>query len=130
MIGRSHGIGGLGLARLSLSQQEPAVLLYRSQISDMCNGWNNAWGQGSGQLPGLIRGWEVAAGAIKHMLIMGLPYQLILPVTTPWNGAFGQYTGVIQYGSTFGIPSTVDVSTLGLSPGALSLLMPCKTRSY
>lgn len=111
------------------------VYLGRDQITDMFNGFNHAIGQGSGQIPGLIRGWEVLAGDIKHMLVMGLSASMLRPVPTPWtglgwpnweadyNGAFGQYTGAanaIQYGVTVGIPSTVDLTTLGLSgPGLI-----------
>lgn len=105
----------------------------RTQIFDMCNGFNNATGEGSGQIPGLIRSWEATSGSIKHMLLVGLATNLVAPVPTPWtglawpawesdyNGAFGAYTGNVQYGSTIGIPSTVDVTSLGLTPSGLAL---------
>ena len=123
---------GFGCA-VTASPGEPGVSCGRSQIFDMCNGFNNATGQGSGQIPGLMRSWEITLGSIKHMLLMALATNLVAPVLTPWtglawpawesdyNGAFGAYTGNVLYGSTIGIPSTVDVTTLGLTASGLAL---------
>src|SRR5258708_4494297 len=103
------------------------ISLGRCQIHDQFNGFNHGTGQGSGQNPGLIRTWEITAGSIQHMCLLGLATNMVLTLATPWtnlgwpaweadyNGAFGLYTGNIQYGSTIGIPSTVNISTLGLT---------------
>ncbi len=118
---------------VTASPGEPGLECGRTQIFDMCNGFNNATGQGSGEIPGLIRSWEVTSGSIKHMLLIGLATNLVAPVPTPWTGlawpawesdykgAFGGYTGNVQYGSTVAIPSIVDINSLGLTPSGLVL---------
>ncbi len=83
---------------------------------------------------GIIRFREtVIDGVIAHMLQCGLSTDRIRPPDTTctnlaWpnrqcdsDGPFGLFDGQIQYGATFGIPSTVDVLALGLSPGGLML---------
>jgi IPT/TIG domain len=83
---------------------------------------------------GIMRYREVMIdGLISHILQCGLSTDRIrISDTTCTNlawpnrqcdyaGPFGQFTGQIPYGSTFGIPSTLDVMALGLSPGGLML---------
>ena len=100
-------------------------------IYDMCNpALDTGWGEQN--VIGIIRAGELTAGSIPHMLAFALATQLVAAVPTPWtangwpmwasdySGAFGGYTGNVPFGSTIGIPSTVNVTTLGLTASGLA----------
>ncbi len=81
---------------------------------------------------GVIRKWEIEAGVIRHMLRYALPksrtksggetyFGQAWPLL--WEDGCGTkcYTGNVLFGSTVGIPSTVDITSLGLTPSGLML---------
>jgi hypothetical protein len=80
---------------------------------------------------GLIRLWELQAGAINHALRFSLPTSRVnspgpsWDVNIPWpnghedfNGPTA-YTGNVDFGSTIGIPTSVNLAALGLSSGGM-----------
>ena len=74
---------------------------------------------------GLIRQWELDSGQIHHTIALALPFAAqaggpIWPATAQDTNA-ASYRGHIPLGSLLAIPSSVDVTTLGLSPGGLVL---------
>jgi hypothetical protein len=81
----------------------------------------NASGMG-----GLIRAWELRAGAIHHVITFLLPAPR-LKHGPAWPSAredywgFRDYKGHVPMGTLIGIPPNVDITTLGLSPGGLTL---------
>ncbi len=95
---------------------------------DVCSDGSGTAGWGIG----LIRTAEIQAGVISHMLRFALPTSLtkggtsyLTGVAWPAVGADfcspGCYSGHVLYGSTIGIPSSVDITTLGLTPSGLVL---------
>jgi hypothetical protein len=87
---------------------------------------------GANYVGGIITPYDLSQGTISHMLRIALSdgveampagatwdTQLPFPITNvDYNGPTA-YTGIIPAGSTFGIPASVDLSTLGLSQGGL-----------
>jgi glucose/arabinose dehydrogenase len=82
---------------------------------------------------GTIRTWELAAGVIQHTLRYAAPYAMLKspgnawdqnipwPDThEDWNGQ-NLYTGNLTAGSTIGIPTSINLNTLGLTAGGLML---------
>jgi hypothetical protein len=92
--------------------------------SDTCGDGLGNYDLGSG----LIRAWELQSGEIKHMLRYALPTTLnksgptwqsglAWPAThEDYNGPT-TYSGNVLFGSTVGIPATVNINSLGLSAG-------------
>ena len=81
---------------------------------------------GVSQLMGLIRTDEVAAARIPHGLALAIPGPLLAPGPVPparWQdgNAATTYTGPIAMGTRVGIPPTVDLTALGLSPQGRAL---------
>ena len=77
------------------------------------------------QMGGLMRPGEVVAGVIPHAIAAALDRGsmapgFIWPATAQDSGASG-YTGTTHMGSVLGIPSSVDLASLGLSAGGLIL---------
>jgi hypothetical protein len=79
---------------------------------------------GGSALGGLIRTWELQQGSIRHALAMAVPRRDMMhgPVW-PANSEDGNatYGGSLPMGSLVSIPSTVDLNSLGLSPGGLAI---------
>lgn len=80
---------------------------------------------------GTIRDWEMEAGVIKHAMRIALSYDILKSTGSTWltnptwpnnvedyNGPT-DYTGNVLWGVTVGIPSTVDVGSLGLTTAGL-----------
>ncbi|MEY1677228.1 hypothetical protein AB4Z55_23940 [Gordonia sp. ABKF26] len=76
---------------------------------------------------GLIRTHEVAKGHIPHALCMSIPLSclkrgFVWPAAAEdANDGAHVYSGQVPMGSFFSIPTSVNVSTLGLSPEGLAL---------
>jgi hypothetical protein len=94
-----------------------------AQKDDTCKTGLGGYGWGTG----VIRRWELEAGGIEHMLRFSLPMTLTKsggnrPGGEAWPATgedyFGpqKYSGHVLFGSTIGIPASVDIDALGLSP--------------
>lgn len=83
---------------------------------------------------GVITPYDLQQGAIRHMLRLGMsPDALMMPPGATWNSNdpfpmnhtdyWGPqlYVGNVPADSTYGIPKSVDLSKLGLSPGGMML---------
>jgi hypothetical protein len=79
---------------------------------------------GGSALGGLIRTGELQQGSIRHALALAVPRRDLMhgPVW-PANSEDGNatYTGTLPMGSLMSIPHTVDLNSLGLSPGGLAI---------
>jgi hypothetical protein len=79
---------------------------------------------GGSALGGLIRTWELQQGSIQHALALAVPRRDMMhgPVW-PANSEDGNatYGGSLPMGSLVSIPRTVDLNSLGLSPGGLAV---------
>jgi hypothetical protein len=77
---------------------------------------------GGSALAGLIRTWEIQQGKVSHALAMAVPRRDMLhgPVW-PASSEDGNatYGGSLPMGSLVAIPRSVDLASLGLSPGGL-----------
>lgn len=97
---------------------------------------NSLTGPGTGQggirafggsaFGGLIRTWELQAGAIRHALAFAMPRSSMVPgpvwpAISQDSGAVGTYTGSLPMGSLVAIPSSVNLNALGLSPAGLTI---------
>ena len=70
-------------------------------------------------------------GLIPHMLAYAMPTTMTKPPAKWWQVAWPEfqvdvcaptcYSGVVPPGSTIGIPSTVNISIIGLTPSGLAL---------
>ncbi|HWW44720.1 MAG TPA: hypothetical protein VN180_06575, partial [Acidimicrobiia bacterium] len=81
---------------------------------------------GVSAIGGLIRQWELDQGQIDHAVALALPDTAqaggpIWPATAQDSDAVVAYRGHIPLGTLLAIPSSVDVTTLGLTPGGLVL---------
>jgi hypothetical protein len=97
---------------------------------------------------GSIRDWEITAGIIPHALRYTLPNEVLsspgnyFTDNIPWpnvgedycgppaqyTGCAAQlYTGNIPYGATIGIPASVNLASLGLTPGGLMIAKALQT---
>jgi hypothetical protein len=79
---------------------------------------------GGSALAGLIRTWEIQQGKIGHALAMAVPrrdmkHGPVWPASSEDGGA--TYGGSLPMGSLVAIPRSVDLSSLGLSPGGLTI---------
>ena len=79
---------------------------------------------------GTIRDWELTAGVIQHTLRFACSDSAIKAPGTDWitnipwpdhhsDYNVQNYTGQLLYGSTIGIPASVNLAILGLSQGGL-----------
>jgi hypothetical protein len=79
---------------------------------------------GGSALGGLIRTWELQQGSIRHALALAVPRRDMAhgPVW-PANSEDGNatYGGSLPMGSLVSIPRSVDLNSLGLSPGGLAI---------
>lgn len=81
------------------------------------------------QMAGLIRPFDIAQGVIQHAVAMALPETAmttgpIFPATSQDSNASTNYTAGsngIHMGAVIGIPSSVNVSSLGLTSAGLML---------
>ena len=81
---------------------------------------------GVSAMGGLLRQWELDAAQIDHAVALALPDTAqargpIWPATAQDGNAVTAYSGHIPLGTLLAIPSSVDVTTLGLTPGGLVL---------
>ncbi|HEY8720060.1 hypothetical protein [Pengzhenrongella sp.] len=81
---------------------------------------------GISQIMGLIRTQEVANKKIPHTLAVGIPnsmlkYGYVWPARAQDSDAATAYSGPIPMGSMMGIPPSVDLTKLNLSPEGLAL---------
>jgi hypothetical protein len=92
------------------------VDLYGDGIAD---GGTRAYGGSA--LGGLIRTWELEAGAIHHVLALALAEERMRPgpvwPATREDGGTEGYAGSIPMGTLVAIPPDVDVEALDLTPG-------------
>ena len=103
---------------------------YDNLLTDVCEG-QNPTGTFTSWTPGLIRVSEIQRGLIPHMLAYAMPTTMTKPPAKWWQVAWPEfqvdecaptcYSGVVPPGSTIGIPSSVDISALGLTPSGLAL---------
>lgn len=103
---------------------------YDNLLTDVCEG-QNPTGTFTSWTPGLIRVSEIQKGLIPHMLAYAMPTTMTKPPGKWWQVAWPEYqvdecaptcySGVVPPGSTIGIPSTVGISALGLTPSGLAL---------
>jgi hypothetical protein len=103
---------------------------YDNLVTDVCEG-QNPTGTFTSWTPGLIRVSEIQKGLIPHMLRYAMPATMTKPPAKWWQVAWPQYqvdicaatcySGVVPAGATVGIPSTIDLNTLGLTPAGLAL---------
>jgi hypothetical protein len=82
---------------------------------------------------GTIRHWELAAGVIQHTLRFAVSQDVAKSAGSTWTEDVpwpddnedydgpSAYSGKLIFGSTIGIPAGVDLTTLGLSSGGLTL---------
>jgi hypothetical protein len=75
---------------------------------------------------GLLRGWELRAGSIRHALTFLLPYARlkhgpVWPSSREDYWGFRDYHGNVPIGTLIAIPPGIDIENLGLSPGGLTL---------
>ncbi len=94
-------------------------------IIDSYNATEHAYHQQFGVVAGMIRQWELDAGAIQHKLVFGMAGNMMTKPQSNWTGfgwpaaesdynaPTGQYSGVpgIQYGALIGIPPNVTMPT-------------------
>jgi hypothetical protein len=88
---------------------------------------------------GTIRLWELAAGSIQHSLRFAAPAGMLASPGPAWDqnvpwpnthvdfNSQDLYTGNLLAGCTIGIPNSVDLSGLGLSPGGYLLAITLQT---
>ena len=99
--------------------------LYGSGVGSV-NGVNAGMrAYGGSAIGGLIRTWEIKAGAIRHAVAVALTTtQLkkgwVWPATQE-DSASSTYAGQVPMGSLMAIPPSVNLSSLGLSSGGLLL---------
>jgi hypothetical protein len=79
---------------------------------------------GGSALGGLLRTWEIQQGNFRHALAAAVPrrdlkHGPVWPANSEDGGA--TYGGSIPMGSLFAIPSSVNLNSLGLSPGGLAI---------
>ena len=101
---------------------------YDNLRTDVCEG-QNPTGTFTSWTPGLIRVSEIQRGLIPHMLAYAMPTTMTKPPAKWWQVAWPEfqvdecaptcYSGLVPPGSTIGIPSTVDISALGLTRSGL-----------
>jgi hypothetical protein len=113
-----------------ISTPSPGYQCYDSLLTDVCEG-QNPTGTFTSWTPGLIRVSEIQKGLIPHMLSYAMPTTMTKAPAKWWQVAWPQYQvdicaptcyrGVVPPGVTLGIPSTVDLSSLGLTPPGLVL---------
>jgi hypothetical protein len=118
------------LSCLPISVPARGYQCYDNLQTDVCEG-QNPTGTFTSWTPGLIRVSEIQRGLIPHMLAYAMPTTMTKPPAKWWQVAWPEfqvdecaptcYSGVVPPGSTIGIPSTVDISALGLSPSGLAL---------
>jgi hypothetical protein len=73
----------------------------------------------------IIRYDEVASGAVNHVVRMAIPHtaaQHVFPLTGDESG-----TGIVPEGARVRIKPSVDLTSLGLSPGALAIARGLQT---
>lgn len=74
---------------------------------------------------GLIRAQELEQNSIRHALAMAIPGEMLKPgpvwPATRQDSDISGYTGAIPMGTLFAVPSSVDVTKLGLSPEGTAL---------
>jgi hypothetical protein len=107
-----------------------AYQCYDNLLTDVCEG-QNPTGTFTSWTPGLIRTSEIQKGLIPHMLRFAMPTTMTKPPTKWWQVAWPEfqidecaptcYSGTVPAGSTIGIPPTVDLATLRLTPAGLVL---------
>jgi hypothetical protein len=71
-------------------------------------------------LGGLMRTWELQAGAIQHALAMSLTPQRLsadepLPPASAIDGDHSQYAGPVRMGQLIALPQDLDLDSLGLT---------------
>jgi hypothetical protein len=113
-----------------ISVPAPGYQCYDNLQTDVCEG-QNPTGTFTSWTPGLIRVPEIQRGLIPHMLAYAMPTTMTKPPAKWWQVGWPEfqidecaptcYSGVVPPGSTIGIPSTVDISALGLTPSGLAL---------
>jgi len=113
-----------------ISVPVPGYQCYDNLQTDVCEG-QNPTGPFTSWTPGLIRVPEIQRGLIPHMLAYAMPTTMTKPPAKWWQVGWPEfqidecaptcYSGVVPPGSTIGIPSTVDISALGLTPSGLAL---------
>jgi hypothetical protein len=123
--------GGQGCVRNS----DGSITCQSMQVDNVCSDFvtHDIAVGGTNTGTGLIRLWELQAGSINHALRFSLPVNRVhspgasWDVNIPWpnghedfNGP-SVYTGHVDFGSTIGIPTSVNLNTLGLSAGGLML---------
>jgi hypothetical protein len=77
---------------------------------------------GGSALGGLIRTWELQQAKIQHALALAMPRRYlkhgpVWPASSEDGNAV--YEGTLNMGTLVAIPGSVDLSSLGLSPGGL-----------
>jgi hypothetical protein len=87
-------------------------------------GQNGVRAYGGSALGGLLRLSEIEAGEIRHALAFAMPrsdmaHGPLWPATSEDGDAV--YGGTLHMGQFVAIPRTVNLSSLGLSPGGLAL---------
>lgn len=108
------------------------VSVGRATVWDMYQGFMQGVTYSDYALKGLIRVSDWESGAINHMLQYALATQLLKPGDSQYSGfawplsesdsgSTTSYTGSVPFGSTIGIPGTVNLSTLGLTSDGLML---------
>jgi hypothetical protein len=81
---------------------------------------------GVAAIGGLIRTWELQAGQISHALAVAIDNDQMRPGPV-WPAALEdghaatEYHGAVPMGTLMAIPPSVDLNSLGLSPGGLVL---------
>lgn len=103
---------------------------YDNLKTDVCEG-QNPTGSFTSWTPGLIWVSEIQGGFIPHMLRFAMPTTMTRPPAKWWQVEWPQfqvdvcaptcYSGVVPAGATIGIPSTVNLGMLDLSPSGLAL---------
>ena len=103
---------------------------YDNLLTDVCEG-QNPTGTFTSWTPGLIRVSEIQKALIPHMLRFAMPTTMTKPPAKWWQVAWPEfqvdvcgptcYSGVVPAGSTIGIPSTVNLGNIGLTPAGLVL---------
>jgi hypothetical protein len=103
---------------------------YYNLMTDVCEG-QNPTGTFTSWTPGLIRVSDIQKRLISHMLSFAMPTTMTKPPANWWQISWPEYqvdlcgptcySGVVPAGSTIGIPSTVNLSALGLTPAGLVL---------